>query len=75
MMRTIPCSVAFLMALGCASSGVVSMDIRPRAIPNRGIEYEGPIIGPYDSFTKMAQVACQRMSALQAQPGRPQRPG
>lgn len=75
MKRTALFLLILVVALGCASSGVVSMDIRPRAVPNRGIEYEGPMVGPYDSFTKMAQVACQRMSALQAQPGQPQRPG
>ncbi|MBZ4421647.1 hypothetical protein [Myxococcus sp. RHSTA-1-4] len=61
--------------MNCSSSNAVSMSIRPRAVPNKGIQYEGPMVGPYDSFTEMAQVACQRMSALQAQPGQRRRPG
>jgi hypothetical protein len=70
-MRT--AAALLLLALGglwgCArSASNIDFRIRPRQMPQGGVQYEGPMAGPYDSFTEMAETACERMSARPTTP-------
>jgi hypothetical protein len=70
-MRTVV--ALLLLALGglwgCANNaGNIDFRLRPQRMPQGGVQYEGPMAGPYRSFTEMAETACERMSARPTAP-------